>query len=239
MKITKIIHQTCRDKNTLPPAIQANIEKLQQLNGDWEYHLYDNDDVEKFIRDQYSEGMYRLFKRINPKYGAAMADFFRYLVVFKLGGVYLDVKSSVAKPLNEVILPEDTYLISQWPNKLGEPFQGHGLHPDLSMVPGGEFEQWHIVAGKDHPFLASAINRTIFNIENYSTQLHGTGNLGVWRTTGPICYTLALFPLLSKYRHRIVNITELSFRYSVLKRGEHRESDFGEHYSTLNEPVVI
>ena len=246
MKIERIIHQTCFDKSNIHPDIVENIASLKRLNSGWEYRLYDNADVEKFILDNFGSAIYRVFKKINPKYGAAIADFFRYLVIFKHGGVYLDLKSSISRPLEEVIQPDDTYLLSQWPNKLGEALQGFGLHQDVHMVPGGEFEQWHIVACKDHPFLLSVINRMLFNIENYSTVLYGTGYPGAWRTTGPICYTLAIFPLLHKYSHRIIDSSAVGFDYTIFGRHEHRTILYGRgegqsrvHYGVLTEPVVI
>ena len=36
-----------------------------------------------------------------------LADVFRYLAVYREGGVYLDVKSTVTCPLDEVLSPDD------------------------------------------------------------------------------------------------------------------------------------
>ncbi len=38
-----------------------------------------------------------------PRYGVVLADIFRYLVIYNEGGVYLDIKSTVNRPLDEII----------------------------------------------------------------------------------------------------------------------------------------
>ena len=95
-----------------------------------------------------------------------MADLFRYLVVYNEGGIYLDIKSTASKPLNEIIKEDDAYLISQWRNQLGYKFQGWGLHDELKNIAGGELQNWFIAAEKNHPFLLNAINQTIFNTQH-------------------------------------------------------------------------
>ncbi|MCA3362157.1 MAG: hypothetical protein INF74_09420, partial [Roseomonas sp.] len=62
------------------------------MNPDWEYRLYEDADCERFIRENYDAETFKLFRSIHPDYGAARADFFRYLLLYRLGGVYLDIK---------------------------------------------------------------------------------------------------------------------------------------------------
>ncbi len=240
LAIPRVIHQTCKDKRSLPPEVLAAMAQLRARNPGWEHRLYDDEEVDAFVRTHYGADVYRVFKKINPKYGAAVADLFRYLVMHKVGGVYLDAKSTALKPLDEVILPTDRFLVAQWHNKLGEEFQGFGLHPDIAMVPGGEIQQWHIVAAPGHPFLLYAINRVLYQIQNYAPAFHGTGLVGVLRTTGPLCYTLAIAPHLDKAPHRVVDTREIGFQYSVFPGSPfaHRPS-FGSHYALLTEPVVL
>ena len=83
-QIPKIIHQTYYNKN-LPIQIQANINHLKNENPDWDFRLYDDDDIEKYIQSHFPQ-LLTIYKKINPNYGAAKADFFRYIVMYKDGG---------------------------------------------------------------------------------------------------------------------------------------------------------
>jgi hypothetical protein len=203
--------------------------------------LYGDADIIGFINKYYGSYVLRCFEKINPLYGAARADLFRYLLMYQCGGVYLDIKSTIYKPLDEVLRPDDQYILSQWRNKLGETYQGWGLYPDLSHFPGGEFQQWHIVARPQHPFLKSVIANVLRNIESYRPYNQGVGKIGVLRTTGPVAYTLSIVPFLKKFPYRFVDIQkDLNFSYSIYESSgfSFHQSIFKNHYSTLKEPLI-
>lgn len=124
-RIPKILHQTFHGK-ILPQAIQENIKKIRATNPEWEYRFYDNEDIVVFIQNNYDPYMVDYFNRINPKYGAAKADLFRYLLMYKCGGVYIDIKSSLRKPLDDVLKENDRYLLSGWKDKETPQFDGWG-----------------------------------------------------------------------------------------------------------------
>ena len=64
---------------------------------------------------------YNAYHKINPKYGAARADFFRYIIIRDQGGIYLDLKSNSSVPFREIIKPNDTYLLSSWADNSSAP----------------------------------------------------------------------------------------------------------------------
>ena len=103
MNIPRFIHQTVRNKNKIHPVLKENIKRLRTLNPRWQHRMYDDADVRRFISQHFGAETLRYFKRINPIYGPAKADFFRYLLMYKVGGVYLDVKSGLSRPLDETI----------------------------------------------------------------------------------------------------------------------------------------
>ena len=63
----------------------------------------DDADINEYIGRAYGERLLGEFNRISPSYGATRADFFRYLLLYREGGVYLDIKSSMERPLDEVL----------------------------------------------------------------------------------------------------------------------------------------
>jgi hypothetical protein len=239
LRIPQIIHQTFPVK-TLPPALQENVDAMCALNPDWEHRLYDDADVESFIERSYGKSILRLYRQINPRYGAARADLFRYLLLYKEGGVYLDIKSTARSPLSQVLRPDDRFLISQWPHETGSPFSGWGLDESLSHVPEGEFMQWLIIASPGHPFLRAAIRNVLRNLRVYLPSEHGVGRMSVLHVTGPIAYTLAIEPLLSQQPHRVVlSHTELNFHYTIFRKFMAHGQLFPTHYASQTEPVVL
>jgi hypothetical protein len=235
-EIPRLIHQTFKSKD-LPPELRGNVDRIKSLNPTWQHRIYDDADIEDFILDVYGRRILGYFKRINNKYGAARADLFRYLLLYRYGGAYLDIKSTFVRPIDEVLQPGDTYLLSRWRNKVGEEHEGWGFARDLRHVEGGEFQQWHIVSAPGHPFLKAVIENVLTNIDRYHPWLHGTGSSAVFRVTGPVAYTLAILPLLDEHRHRIASDAELGFEYSIFKTSSHRPL-FGTHYAKQTESVI-
>jgi hypothetical protein len=236
--VPRIIHQTFPTK-ALPAALQASVDAMRALNPDWEYNLYDDADVEAFVERHYGTSMLQRYRRINPRYGAARADLFRYLLLYKEGGVYLDIKSTTRSPLSKVLRADDAYLLSQWRNETGGRFRKWGLYHDLSHIPGGEFQQWFIVAAPGHPLLRAVILNVLRNLRVYSPDLHGAGRIAVLRTTGPIAYTLAIAPHLSRHPHRIVESdTDLALEYTIFPKFKDHGQLFTTHYAAQEDSIV-
>ncbi len=237
MTIPRILHQTYASLAELPTELHENRERIRALNPGWTLKFYDDDAVEAYIAKHYEANILALYQRINPRYGAVRADLFRYLLMYREGGVYLDIKSAMDRPLDDVLLSNERYVLSFWPPAQGEPHKFWGNHPELLSHDLGEFQQWHLIAAPGHMFLKAVINNVLTNIMRYRVSSHGVGRTGVLRISGPIAYTLAITPLLHKAPHRMVaNHWEIGLRYSVLKQ---HGTNLRPHYSTLSEPIVI
>ncbi len=233
MTIPKLIHQTVASKDGLHPAYIANIAALRERNPGWEHRLYDDRDIEAFIAGNYDPSVLAAYRRLNPVFGAARADLFRYLLLYKQGGVYLDIKSTVTTPLDEILKPNDAYLLSHWRDPRW------GRYPELG--PDGEFQQWHIVAEPSHPFLAAVIKRVQDNIASYFPARDGSGRIALFRLTGPIAYTQAIEPIRARQPYRLVEAEELGFVYTIFGSddapGGHMYIQ--KHYSQITESLVL
>jgi inositol phosphorylceramide mannosyltransferase catalytic subunit len=222
-----------------PPApLRANVDALRLLNLNWEHRLYDAAAAESFIADEYGPAILQRYLAIAPGYGAARADLFRYLLIYRMGGVYLDIKSGADQPFDAVLRPDDVFIIAQWDNTPGGTHYNTALHPELHGVPGGEFQQWHVIAAPGHPFLRAVIERVLYAIETYNPYRDGVG-LNVLRVTGPIPYTLAIAPLLSRHPHRrIATERAIGLHYSTLSDDDAHKRHFRGHYSRRRTPIV-
>lgn len=120
MMIPKIIHQTWKN-DEIPWEWMPYVEKVKQLNPDWEYKLWTDDMMQKFVEEEFPDFLeaYLGF----PK-NVMRADAFRYLIMYKIGGVYLDLDYEVLKPfdfdIHNVVLPYNRQ------QKYGDKFDGIG-----------------------------------------------------------------------------------------------------------------
>lgn len=164
MAIPKHIFQTFKTKN-LPLLTKWHIWKIKRQNPDYEYFLYDDEDIKEFFQKEFPPEYISAYNRLTI--GAAKADFFRYAILYKKGGVYLDIDSGISKPLKKLIKPNDVALISV------ERF------PDI-------YCQWALIFDKGHPFLKRTLEIVLDNIKThrYPNNVHAT--------TGPTAFTKAV-----------------------------------------------
>lgn len=236
--IPKIIHQTFYERNLSAP-LQANVDRLRALNPGWEYRFYDDNDIATFIKGNYPSWVWDYFERIDARYGAARADFFRYLLMYKVGGMYLDIKSTATLPLDSVLKADDRFILSQWYLPNGEFEHSEGFIYDLRHIPGGEFQQWHILCAPGHPFMKAVLEAVMANIDAYDPYLHQTGKRGVLRVTGPIAYTLAIRRIMSDHPHRNLDgRNEIGLEYNVYGTNMQHVTVFKGHYSTQTASIV-
>ena len=178
--IEKNIFQTWHTKN-IPDEFKSIVKFLRLQNPEYKYHIYDNDDIEHFIKKYYPE-YWESYNMIDPQYGAARADFFRYMVVYHYGGVYFDIKSGASRPLRKIIKSKDTFVCSGW---------GEIGHPE-------KYINWAIIAKKGHPILRHMLDDIDNAIKNYDVDEDGVGGWGVLKLTGPIRYS----DIIDKYKHK-------------------------------------
>ena len=231
--ISRIIHQTSRSAE-VPEECVTNVARMCALNPNWHYRYWSQKESHDFIYGYYGWEILESYLQISACYGAARADLFRYLVVYQFGGVYLDMKSGVDRPFESILQPDDEFVLSHWRNQMGDRYRGFGLHSDLEgIVPGGEYQQWHIMAAAGHPFLEAVIVRVLRNIAEYNGGLDGVGRLGVLRVTGPVAYSLAIHPIRARHGHRLIDAEASGLLFEAAPRPGGRP-----HYRTLTTPVV-
>lgn len=235
--VPKLIHQCFFGARTFTDELAGNVAAIKALNPDWQHTLYNEDMMKTFIMDNYGAEILRYYDRIDPRYGAARADLFRYLLLYKVGGIYLDIKSTATRPFNAFIRPDDRYLLGQWDDPANVDRAGWGMHKELAHIDHGEFQQWHIICAPGHPFLRAVIMSVLANIDRYRPWRDGTGAHGTFRLTGPVAYTLAIDPLRQSYAARIIPSAESGLEYSILSKRSHATL-FASHYYRLTDSIV-
>lgn len=227
--IPKKILQLIKDKTIIDPEFQKNIDFLKKMNPTWEHNLLDDNDMLEYIKKNYPSHILNLYNLINPNYGCARADFFRYLYMYKEGGAYFDIKSALSIPLDQFIKYDDEYILSRWDNTIVN---------NKLFGTSDEFQQWYIICKPNHPFLQNVIKNVSKNILDYDTKQDSEFNR-VSKVTGHIVYTQSIEPLLSFYNHRICGIgIKDNLKHSNITKN-YRDLYETPHYTKLTEPVVL
>jgi len=159
----KMIYQTWATK-TLPPKIQHSIDNMLKANSNYGYQLYDDEDMLSFISNNYDSSVVDCFNSL--RIGAAKADLWRYLILYKHGGVYLDVDSIIFGKLDDLIGEDGCSVISRENNP-------------------GKFVQWCLMFTPGHPILKNCIDSCLDNIRKKNS-------LSVLELTGPVVYSHAV-----------------------------------------------
>lgn len=102
MSIPTRIIQTGKTRH-LTPLAKAAVSNIRLLHPDWDYLFFDDEDVDRFVRDEFPE---RIEAFDAFKYPIQRFDFFRYLAVYRLGGFYLDLDVLLSESLSTLTKQE-------------------------------------------------------------------------------------------------------------------------------------
>ena len=168
--IPKVIYQTYKSKK-IPFVAELAKNRMKKLNPDYEFKLYDDNDILNFLQSEFDERTLKAYKKLTI--GAAKADFFRYTILYKKGGIYLDLDAEITENLDNLIKNREAVI-----SRGGK---------------GDYFIQWMLVFNKKHPFLKKIIEDMILNLEEENFY-----SKDVLYTTGPHLYTKSINTFLKK-----------------------------------------
>ena len=242
--IEKNIFQISEPKYMANEKLYKNIiNKLKTQNPEYKYHLYDNNDMEKFVKFNYPK-YWKTYKMIAPEYFVAKADYFRYMVVYHYGGVYFDLKSGSKVPLKDFIKLDDEMIVVKWKTILN-------IVIDKAI-------NWCVIARKGHPMLKLVLDTIHNKILNYSVKKDGVGKPGVLSLTGPKMLEKVIYDNIDKYNVTVYdNLIDNKLVYNYLdkhfydaqmceifnitrgKMGYCTHTAKKKKYSLLKTPIVI
>ena len=162
--IPKNIYQSWHTKK-LDNRTEKRINYMKQLNPEWNYELYDDNDMDHFVNTNFKGIISEAYNRLNII--VAKVDFWRYLILYKYGGVYLDMDSCIDKPLNDLIKNDDDAIITCESNT-------------------NKFANWCLMFDKYHMILRRVIDLIVHNITTNAFPND------IIRMTGPIVFSKAI-----------------------------------------------
>ena len=105
--------------DSLHPKLKENIQFVKNQNPDYNVKVYDTKTFREYLKTKGSNYL-SCFNSINSNMPAVLADYFRVIILYFEGGIYLDVKSNAKIPFNQFIKEQDKvwvvngYTPNQW-----------------------------------------------------------------------------------------------------------------------------
>ena len=104
--------------NQVPTKMKESIYTLIQMNPECDYYLYSDETSLRYLEEEYDDDVVSAFNTLKP--GAYKSDLWRYCILYKKGGIYLDIKLQSVKPLAPIIEANPTIFVRDWPGSCTE-----------------------------------------------------------------------------------------------------------------------
>ena len=201
-KIPYNIFQTFKDKKKIPFRMKEAINSWILKNPEYNYYFFDDVDIDSYLKhfdcsdfsfsnEQLSHAYNKLFQ------GAGKADIFRLMIIYDLGGVYMDVDTTCINPLSTFVDPSD------------EVVSGLGYR--------GDFHQWGLIYTSKHPFIYQTLVNSVNNIMN---QTFVKGFECLEGLAGPPCLDISIKQVLGKeenFKFKPGKFNESGICYTLLE----------------------
>lgn len=183
--IPKIIHQTWKNSNLCDDFTKWS-NSWKNMNPDYIYKFYTDRDIFKFIHTNYPQYL-DLYEFLT---GIEKIDFFRYLIIYHQGGIYIDMDCECLRPLDDLFKTYgQTKLITGY---------------EYNSEDNQQYLQWFIASPSKNSVLLDLVNEIQYRsyFKWFKSLVLSENDLVYW-LTGPQLYTEVL-------KNNSDNITVLS-----------------------------
>ena len=186
LKIPRIIHRTFHNRKVLTQKQKVIMATWEELNPNWKVVNHDDADCLRLVENNYPSYL-QLFNSF-PK-NVERADFFRYLVLYHYGGVYVDIDVECVVPLDQW-LGSDVRLVIGVENE----FSDIGTATIRSYPRLRQYQQWAIMSSKGHPLFDFVLHRIEQHFQSETAAKIGSvkldlSNRATLERTGPALWT--------------------------------------------------
>jgi hypothetical protein len=140
------IFQTYHTKSLIPTKVYENIKEYAP---NYIHKIFNDNECKEFILKEYGTKYLNVFNTL--KKGAHKADLWRYCILYKYGGVYLDIKTKLTKNIDEIFIDKTKMYIVESNN-------GYTIHNGIIYSPP---------KNKLLLYLIEHILKNIKNVDNY------------------------------------------------------------------------
>ena len=171
IKIPRIIHQIYEDPAGPTPTLLRLSETWKENMPDWEYRFWNRPMIHEFLKSTCPD--FEVYYHSYP-FDVQRWDAIRYLILYHIGGLYVDFDYECFKPL-DVLLAGSTCCMGM------EPTVNSRVN-NKSLIVGNAL----MAAKPKHPYMAAIIEDMK---TNFATNYHHKESIQVMETTGPFMVT--------------------------------------------------
>lgn len=156
--IPKIIWQTYKDDlETTSIQLQKCVNSWKVNNKDYEHRYYNDNDAAELILKDFGQEWYDLF--MNVPLGVIRADIFRYLVIYKYGGIYSDIDTICRVPI-------DTWITgpAKYEKDYNAIFAAEIVGKDIKVV--DRICQWTFASAPNNPIFKNIVDNVFNALKN-------------------------------------------------------------------------
>ena len=219
--IPRIIHQTWKT-DKIPEVWVESVNACKDIHKSYKYILWTHATMKDFVKKEYPE----FYKTYNSYPNVIQrCDAFRYLVLYKYGGIYIDMDIKCLKPITDEFLSDNDVILSELVYNF--------FHASLFVCVGHNAMEKIINNGvimtvPKHPILLYTIEQAKKNKNSFYYNINKT--IYVFSSTGPICLTFATKKFKSENESsKIKIIDETYFEACDLIQVNNEECKFPEH----------
>jgi mannosyltransferase OCH1-like enzyme len=143
--IPKIIHQVWEETtDPLPDFFSQLSETWKEHHPDWQYEFWDRIRMEDFVKQHFTDFSETYF---NYRYSVQRWDAIRYLILYKIGGMYVDFDYECLEPFDRYLTGKDICYFSVEPDLHSRNFAKDLYFNNALMItpPGHQFFE-HVIS---------------------------------------------------------------------------------------------
>jgi len=214
------IYQTWHTKE-LPEKMKQCVNNLKIHNPEFEFFLYDDNDCRNFIKDHYPIEFLNAYDKLIP--GAYRADLWRLCILYKYGGIYVDIKYQCINNFKFIQLTDKEYIVSD------------GFHAEDSTY---SIYNGIIIVKQNNEFILKSMIRLLYNV---SINYYG---VSCYDVSGPSMFRYIYNEYEKKYQfelfhygpvdnERIIYKNKIILNHYDEYRIEQKKNELNKHYSIL------
>ena len=104
-----LVIYTTWHSDMIPPKMAECVNNLIKMNPEFDHYMYTKDQCAKFIEDNFDKEVLDAYYTLKPL--SYKSDLWRFCVLYKNGGVYLDIKFSSTVPLFHFIKENSGFFV--------------------------------------------------------------------------------------------------------------------------------
>lgn len=211
------------ETSNMPENMYKNMKNIIYTNSNIQFELYTDTMCREFIRKNYDADVLNAYDMLIP--GAYKADLWRYCILYKYGGIYMDIKLTPSIPL--AVLLNKEHFVMDIPDHHRETEDAYGIYNGLMVC----------VAG--NPLLKTAINYVVHNVK---TQFYGVSSLcptgpnllgKIFKQTNQEMSDIDMALYVDSKNNYIMYNGNPAFTFYEQYRDEQKMFSSKKHYSTL------